>query len=151
LIGSSAGYEAVKHCDVLVMIGTDYPYSEYLPERAKVVQIDDRAFVIGRRVAVDQAVVGSARPAVAGLLERVAPRDAERFLSDVQKTWGTWRKMLDEHADLGRSHDKIHPQSLVRTVNDLAARNAVYVVDTGEVTLWTANWLKPTGEQRVVA
>jgi pyruvate dehydrogenase (quinone) len=149
LIGSSAGYEAVHQCDVLVMIGSDYPYSEFLPQKAKVIQIDERGFAIGRRLPVAQAVVGSSRPAVAGLVERVAAKTDDGFLAKTQKTWGGWRKMLDEKADPERTKDRIHPQALARTVSDLAASDAAFVVDTGEVTLWTANWLRPKGSQQI--
>jgi thiamine pyrophosphate-dependent acetolactate synthase large subunit-like protein len=149
MIGSDAGYDAVHKCDLLVMIGSDYPYSEFLPQKAQVVQIDERAFAIGRRLPVSQAVVGSSRPAVAGLLERVAAKTDDRFLSATQKTWAGWRKMLDEKADPERSKDRIHPQALARAVSDLAAPDAAFVVDTGEVTLWTANWLRPTGAQQI--
>lgn len=149
LIGSKAGYDAVHACDALVMIGSDYPYSEFLPHKAKVVQIDERGFVIGRRLPVAQPVVGSSRPAVAGLVERVRPKTDGAFLRRMQKTWADWRKMLDEKADPARSRDRIHPQALARTVSDLAAADAVFCVDTGEVTLWTANWLRPAGRQQV--
>ena len=149
LIGSKAGYDAVHACDALVMIGSDYPYSEFLPHKAKVVQIDERGFVIGRRLPVAQPVVGSSRPAVAGLVERVRPKTDGVFLRRMQKTWADWRKMLDEKADPARSRDRIHPQALARTVSDLAAADAVFCVDTGEVTLWTANWLRPAGRQQV--
>ena len=149
LIGSKAGYDAVHGCDVMVMIGSDYPCTEFLPEKAKVVQIDDRPAAIGRRLPVAQAVVGSSRPAVAGLVARVKPRTDDAFLAKAQKEWAAWRKMLDEKADIGRSKDRIHPQALARAVSDLADENAVICVDTGEVTLWTANWLRPSGRQQI--
>lgn len=149
LIGSKAGYDAIHGCDALVMIGSDYPYGEFLPQKAKVIQIDERGFVIGRRLPVAQPVVGSTRPAVAGLLERVNPKSEAGFLAKTQKTWSGWRTMLDEKAALDRSRDLIHPQALARTVSDLAASDAVFCVDTGEVTLWTANWLRPRGRQQV--
>jgi pyruvate dehydrogenase (quinone) len=149
LIGSKAGYDAVHACDVLVMIGSDYPYSEFLPQKAKVIQIDERGFAIGRRLPVTQAIVGSSRPAVAGLVERVAAKSDDGFLGTTQKAWSAWRDMLEEKADLARSKDRIHPQALARTVSDLAAEDAVFCVDTGEVTLWTANWLRPRGRQQV--
>ena len=148
LIGSKAGYDAVHKCDLLIMIGSDYPYTEFLPQKAKVVQIDERAFAIGRRLPVTQAVVGSSRPAVAGLVARVQPKTDDGFLTASQKEWAAWKKMLDEKADPARSKDRIHPQALARTVSDLAADDAVFCVDTGEVTLWTANWLRPRGLQR---
>lgn len=149
MIGSAAGYEAVHHCDVLVMIGSDYPYSEYLPQKAKVIQIDERGFAIGRRLPVTQALVGSSRPAVAGLLDRVAAKAGDGFLGKTQKTWADWRRMLDEKADPGRSKDVIHPQALARMVSDLAEADAAFCVDTGLVTLWTANWLRPNGRQQI--
>jgi len=149
LIGSKAGYDAAHACDAFVMIGSDYPYGEFLPQKAKVVQIDERGFVIGRRLPVAQAVVGSARPAVAGLVERVAVKPDTAFLAKSQKTWAGWREMLDEKAAVTRSVDRIHPQALARAVSDLAARDAAFCVDTGEVTLWTANWLRPKGRQQI--
>ncbi len=149
LIGSKAGYDAMHACDVLVMIGSDYPYSEFLPRKAKVIQIDERGFAIGRRLPVAQPVVGSSRPAVAGLLGRVLAKTDDAFLTKAQKAWAEWRGMLDEKADPARSKDRIHPQALARAVSDLAAPDAVFCVDTGEVTLWTANWLRPNGRQQV--
>jgi pyruvate dehydrogenase (quinone) len=149
LIGSRAGYDAVHSCDVLVMIGSDYPYTEFLPQKAKVIQIDERAFAIGRRLPVAQAVVGSSRLSVAGLLERVQPKANESFLRSAQKGWGSWKEMLDKKADLSRSEDRIHPQALARAISDLAAEDAVFCVDTGEVTLWTGNWLRPRGQQQI--
>lgn len=149
LIGSKAGYDAVHGCDLLIMIGSDYPYSEFLPRKVKVIQIDERASVIGRRLPVAKAIVGSSRPSVSGLLGRLKSVPAPDFLASAQKDWQSWRGMLDKKADLSRSEDKIHPQALARVVSDLAHTDAVFCVDTGEVTLWTANWLRPRGGQRV--
>ena len=149
LIGSKAGYQAVHSCDVMLMIGSDYPYSEFLPPKAHVVQIDERANVIGRRVPVELSIFGSSRPSIAGLLQRVKAKSTDGFLRSAQKDWQSWKKMLDEKADPARSEDRVHPQALARAVSDLAADDAVFCVDTGEVTLWTANWLRPTGRQRI--
>jgi len=149
LIGSKAGYDAVHGCDVLLMIGSDYPYSDFLPHKATVIQVDERAEAIGRRLPVAQAIVGSSRPSIAGLLTRVKARSNDRFLRGAQRDWGSWIRMLDEKADPVRSSDRIHPQALARAVSDLAADDAVFCVDTGEVTLWSANWVRPRGRQRV--
>jgi len=149
LIGSKAGYDAIHACDVLIMIGSDYPYSDYLPKEAAVIQVDERAEAIGRRLPVAQAIVGSSRPSAAGLLKRVKARSSDRFLRAAQQTFASWSRMLDEKADPGRSSDRIHPQALARVVSDLASDDAIFCVDTGEVTLWTANWARPRGRQRV--
>lgn len=149
LIGSKAGYDAIHSCDVLIMIGSDYPYTEFLPQRTNVIQIDERPAAIGRRVPVSQAIVGSSRASAAGLLALVSGKADDAFLRASQKGWGEWRHMLDQKADPARSKDRIHPQALARAVSDLAAENAVFCVDTGEVTLWTANWLRPRGTQQI--
>lgn len=149
LIGSKAGYDSVHGCDLLLMIGTDYPYSEFLPHKATVVQIDERAVAIGRRVPVKQAIVGSSRPALVALLASVKPRSDDAFLRAMQSEWKSWRSMLTERADLERSADRIHPQAVARLVSDMAATDAAFCVDTGEVTLWTGNWLRPTGRQTI--
>jgi thiamine pyrophosphate-dependent acetolactate synthase large subunit-like protein len=149
LIGSRAGQDAVHRCDLLLMIGTDYPYSEFLPQKSAVVQIDERPFAIGRRLPVAQAIVGSSRPAVAALVDRVQPKSDTSFLKSMQKEWLAWRAMLDQKSDPARSRQRIHPQALARTVSDLAATDAVFCVDTGEVTLWAANWLRPSGRHAI--
>jgi len=149
LIGSKAGYDAVHECDLLLMIGSDYPYTEFLPKKAKVIQIDERAQAIGRRLPVTQAVVGSSRPSVAAIAARVAEKSSHSFLKSAQKSWSSWMTMLEEKADPGRSKDRIHPQALARAVSDAAADDAAFCVDTGEVTLWSANWLRPRGRQRI--
>lgn len=149
LIGSKAGYDAVHGCDLLLMVGSDYPYTEFLPEKTTVVQIDERAFAIGRRLPVQQAILGSARPALAALIDRVQAKGDDAFLRAMQKEWRSWQTMLDEKADPTRSSERIHPQALARTVSDLAAVDAAFCVDTGTVTLWTGNWLRPSGRQTI--
>ncbi len=152
LIGSKAGHEAVHGCSLLLMVGSDYPYSEFLPQkkRTQVVQIDERASAIGRRLPVTQAIVGSSRPALAALLACVREKSSSAFLNATQKEWKSWREMLDRKADPARSRNRvIHPPALARSVSDLAAEDAAFVVDTGEVTLWTANWLRPRARQSI--
>ena len=149
LIGSKAGHDAMHCCGLLLMIGSDYPYTEFLPQKTPVIQIDERAFAIGRRLPVTQAIVGSSRPAVVALLEAVSEKNDTDFLELIRRGWQSWRQMLDKKADPARSTDRIHPQALARTVSDLAADDAAFCVDTGEVTLWTANWLRPRGRQSI--
>jgi pyruvate dehydrogenase (quinone) len=150
LIGSKAGYDAIHRCELLLMIGSDYPYTEFLPHKAQVIQIDERAFAIGRRLPVAQSIVGSARPSVAGLLARAKPRTDDSFLGSYQRDWASWTRMLDKKADLNRSKELIHPQGLARAISDLAAEDALFCVDTGEVTLWSGNWLRPRGRQQII-
>src|SRR6202012_1916015 len=117
LIGSKAGYDAVHACDLLLMIGSDYPYSEFLPQNTKVIQIDERGFAIGRRLPVTQPIVGSSRPAIASLTTKGADKSEDSFRRKIQKEWVSWQEMLAEKADPKRSKGHIHPQALARTVS----------------------------------
>jgi pyruvate dehydrogenase (quinone) len=149
LIGGRPGVDAVARADLLLMLGTDYPYTEYLPTHGNVVQIDERALALGRRTDIALGMVGSVRPAAAMLACRVAERSDGAFLAGATRARREWDEMLDEKADVARSADKIHPQALARMVGDHADDDAIFVTDTGEVTLWAANWLRQTGRQRV--
>jgi pyruvate dehydrogenase (quinone) len=150
MIGTKAVYNAVMRCDLLLMVGTDYPYSNFLPSQGTVVQIDERAQVLGRRAPTALGVVGSASPTLKLLLDRVVTKDDTGFWNRTTEERLKWDEMLDKQADLGRSKDRIHPQAVARTVSDLAKRDAVFIFDTGLNTLWSANWIRQSGSQRII-
>jgi thiamine pyrophosphate-dependent acetolactate synthase large subunit-like protein len=151
MIGTKATYNAVMHCGLLLMVGTDYPYSDFLPSKGvEIIQIDERKRVLGRRAPTALGIVGSARPALRTLLGRVAVKSDESFRDQVSKERRSWDEMLDEQADPERSPDRIHPQAVARAVSDLARRNAVFILDTGLNTLWSANWIRQNGTQRII-
>ncbi len=149
LIGGRAGVDAVNEAELLLMLGTDYPYGEFLPKHGNVIQIDERAFALGRRTPIALGLVGSVRPALAMLLERLAQRADDSFVAKVGKARESWDAMLDAKADPARSPDVIHPQAVARLISDGAQDDAILVTDTGEVTLWAANWMRQTGRQRI--
>jgi pyruvate dehydrogenase (quinone) len=150
MIGTRPVYNAVMHCDLLLMLGTDYPYSEFLPHKGSIIQIDDRARVLGRRAPTALGVVGSVRPTLKLLLDRVAAKSDSRFWDRVTRERHKWDEMLDRQADPARSRDRIHPQAVARAVSDLARRDAIFVLDTGLNTLWSANWIRQSGSQRII-
>jgi thiamine pyrophosphate-dependent acetolactate synthase large subunit-like protein len=150
MIGTKAVYNAVMHCDLLLMLGTDYPYSEFLPRKGSVIQLDDRARVLGRRAPTALGVVGSVRPTLKLLLGQVAAKRDSKFFERVTSERRKWDEMLDKQADPARSRDRIHPQTVARAVSDLAKRDAVFVIDTGLNTLWSANWIRQSGSQRII-
>ena len=150
MIGTKADYHAVMHCDLFVMLGTDYPYSEFLPRECIVIQVDERARVIGRRAPTQLGVIGSVRPTVKALLDRVRPKSDSGFFDRVTAQRKAWDEMQDKQADPARSKDVIHPQAVARMVSDLAKRDAVFTIDTGLNTLWSGNWIRQSGEQRII-
>src|ERR1700689_95517 len=150
MIGTKAVYHAVQRCDLLLMVGTDYPYSNFLPDKGAVIQIDERAQVLGRRAPTELGVVGSARPTLKLLLDKVKAKSNAGFFEKVTLERHRWDEMLSKQADLKRSKERIHPQAVARTVSDLARRDAVFVLDTGLNTLWSANWIRQSGSQRII-
>jgi pyruvate dehydrogenase (quinone) len=150
MIGTRPVYQAVMDCELLLMVGSDYPYSEFLPSKEKVIQIDERPEVLGRRAPTMLGVVGSAQPTLKLLHDQVTPRDDTRFWDKVTQERRKWDERLDKQADLARSKDRTHPQAVARTVSDLARRDAIFVLDTGLNTLWSANWIRQSGSQRII-
>jgi len=150
MIGTKAVYDAVMNCDLLLMAGTDYPYTEFLPTKPVVVQIDERPQVLGRRAPTLFGATGSVRPSLKLLLDRIAAKTDAGFFDHVSKARRKWDEMLDKQSDPGRSKDRIHPQAVARAVGDLAARDAVFTFDTGLNTLWSANWIRQSGSQRIL-
>src|SRR5580692_10742992 len=150
MIGTKPVYNAIMHCNLLLMVGTDYPYSEFLPHKGAVIQIDERAQALGRRAPTALGVLGSVRPTLKLLLGRVAAKSNTKFFDRVTNERRKWDEMLDKQADPARSKDVIHPQAVARAVSDLAARDAVFVFDTGLNTLWSANWIRQSGSQRII-
>jgi pyruvate dehydrogenase (quinone) len=150
MIGTKAVYNAVMGCDLLLMLGTDYPYSEFLPRKGTVIQIDERAQVLGRRAPTVLGVTGSVLPAIKQLVEKTAAKTDGKFFERVTSERRKWDEMLDKQADPARSKDRIHPQAVARAVSDCAKSDAVFVFDTGLNTLWSANWIRQSGKQRIV-
>ncbi len=151
MIGTKAVYNAIMDCKLLLMVGTDYPYSEFLPSKGTVIQIDERPEVLGRRTPTMLGVVGSARPTLNLLLNQVSEKSDANFFKKVSLDRHQWDEMLNKQADLARSKDRIHPQAVARVVSALAKPDAIYVMDTGLNTLWSANWIRQSGSQRIIA
>jgi len=150
MIGTKAVYHAVQNCELLLMVGTDYPYSNFLPAKGNVIQIDERPQVLGRRAPTMLGVAGSARPTLKLLLDKVAAKTDTKFWDKVTRERHKWDEMLTKQADPARSKDRIHPQAVARMVGDLARPDATFVLDTGLNTLWSANWIRQTGSQRII-
>ena len=150
MIGSKPVYNAVMGAELLLMVGADYPYSEFLPNRPVVIQIDERPEVLGRRAPTVLGVLGSARPTLKLLIDQVAPKTDASYWNRLTEGRRAWDRKLDQQSDLARSPDRIHPQAVARAVSDLADRDAVFVLDTGLNTLWSGNWIRQSGSQRII-
>jgi thiamine pyrophosphate-dependent acetolactate synthase large subunit-like protein len=151
LIGGAPGVDALRNADMVLMLGSDYPYTEFLPKNGKVIQIDLRPEVLGRRTGVQLGIVGALKPTIVKLLEQLPQRENQDFLQSVTDARKKWDEMLDKRALLKESAEHINPQALVRAISTRAQGDAAIIVDTGIVTLWCGNWLQQSGQQRILA
>ena len=152
LIGFSSGYYAMRDCDVLLMLGTDFPYRQFYPERhgVRIAQVDIRAENIGRRVAVDLGVVGDVRATLAALLPLIDEKADGGHLAQAQRHYAKARKALDDLAVGTPGKRLIHPQQIAKTISDRASENAVFTCDVGLPTVWAARYLAMNGRRRLL-
>jgi pyruvate dehydrogenase (quinone) len=150
MIGGKLGFHAVRDCDLLLMRGTDYPYSDFLSTKGNVIQVDERASAIGRRTPTALGILGSVRPTLTALLPKLAPKNDGHFLSRISDERRSWDDLLDKQSDPMRARSKVYPQAVARMVSDLAKPHAVFVLDTGLNTLWSGNWIRQNGTQRII-
>ncbi|MEU1696670.1 pyruvate dehydrogenase [Streptomyces hirsutus] len=151
MLGYGAAYEATHECDLLILLGTDFPYNAFLPDDVKIVQVDVRPEHLGRRSKLDLAVWGDARETLRCLIPRVRTKDNRKFLD----------RMLKKHADAlegvvkaytrkVEKHVPIHPEYVAAVLDELADEDAVFTVDTGMCNVWAARYISPNGRRRII-
>jgi pyruvate dehydrogenase (quinone) len=152
LIGFSSGYYAMRDCDVLLMLGTDFPYRQFYPEGngTRIAQVDLRPENIGRRVGVDLGVVGDVRATLSSLLPLLKPKRDGSHLAKAQQHYAAARKELDRLARGTPGKGLIHPQQIAKTISDQAAPDAIFTCDVGLPTVWAARYLAMNGKRRLV-
>jgi pyruvate dehydrogenase (quinone) len=152
LIGFSSGYYAMRDCDVLLMLGTDFPYRQFYPERsdARIAQVDLRAENIGRRAAVDVGVVGDVRATLTALLPLLKQKRDDTHLARAQQHYAKSRKGLDELAAGKPGKRPIHPQQVAKAISDQAAADVIFTCDVGLPTVWAARYLAMNGKRRLI-
>src|SRR6266446_2576012 len=152
LIGFSSGYYAMLDCDVLLMLGTDFPYRQFYPQGSGVhiAQVDIRAEQIGRRAAVDLAVVGDVRATIEALLPLLKQNWDASNMAQAQQHYTSARKGLDDLAVGTPGKGLIHPQQIAKAINDHAATDAVFTCDVGLPTVWAARYLAMNGSRRLI-
>jgi pyruvate dehydrogenase (quinone) len=150
LLGFTSGYYAMEHCDLLLMLGTDFPYQQFYPAHAKVIQLDSRGEQIGRRTAVDLGLVGSVQHTICALLPLLQQKAGRAHLEDAQAHYVKARKGLDDLAAGEPGKKPIHPQYLTAVLDRLAAKDAIFTCDVGTPTVWAARYLTMNGKRRLL-
>jgi pyruvate dehydrogenase (quinone) len=150
LLGYGGAYKAIHDADLVLLLGTDFPFSEFLPgDGVKKVQIDTNPKHIGRRTAVDLGLVGDIKETVAALLPKVRDKTESRFLEKHLAETKSFHELLQHYVEKGPGIKPIRPEFLAATLSELASDDAMFFVDTGTACIWAARHLKGGANRRI--
>jgi pyruvate dehydrogenase (quinone) len=150
LLGFSSGYHAMMNCDALLMLGTDFPYPQFFPKKAKILQVDLRGEQIGRRTPVDLGLIGKVKPTLEALTPLLAEKQDRAYLDTCLQHYQVARNGLDDLAVGEPGRTPIHPQFVTRVLDELASEHAVFTCDVGTPTIWAARYLHMNGQRRLL-
>lgn len=150
LLGFSSGYHAMMNCDALLMLGTDFPYQQFYPKNARIIQVDRRGEQIGRRTPVDLGLMGNVKDTLDVLTPQIESKTDRSYLDTCINHYLNARKSLDDLATGEPGRTPIHPQYVAKIVDELAAEDAVFTCDVGTPTVWAARYLHMNGKRRLL-
>lgn len=150
LLGFSSGYRAMEDCDALLMLGTDFPYQQFYPDHAKIIQVDIRGDQLGRRARLDLGLVGNVKDTATALLPLLERKRRRAHLDASLKHYAKARSKLDDLATPSKKGQPLHPQYVTRVLDQLAADDAVFTADVGTPVIWAARYLIMNGRRRLV-
>lgn len=150
LLGFASGYKAIKEADALLMLGTDFPYPQFYPDDAKVIQVDIRGRHLGRRTPIDLGLVGTVADTVAALAPLLRPKTDREHLDRSLRHYRKTRKSMDELAVNDRDRTPIRPEYVAGLTDQLAADDAVFTVDVGSPVVWASRYLTMNGRRRLI-
>jgi pyruvate dehydrogenase (quinone) len=150
-IGYSSGYTAMHNCDLLLMLGTDFPYKQFLPENVKIAQIDIRPENLGRRCKLELGLVGDVGETIQALLPKLSVKTDNSHLNNARENYKKDRQGINDLAKGTPGQKLIHPQYLAKLVSDAASDDAVFTFDVGTTVIWAARYLKMNGKRRLVS
>jgi pyruvate dehydrogenase (quinone) len=165
LIGNPAAQHAFEHCDLLLMLGTDFPYTDWYPKGKHVIQVDERGAHIGRRTSVALGVVADTRLAAAGLLELVTAKSDRGHLESSTEKYNQWRQRQRQLADpdydsrgivekvrsaFDNPDERIRPEAVAVAIDSYAADDAIFTSDTGMSTVWLSRFVTMRGTRRLI-
>ena len=150
LLGFTSGYKAIKEADTLLMLGTDFPYQQFFPDDARIIQVDVRGRNLGRRTPIGLGLVGTVADTLEALQPLLTQKPSRDHLDRSLRHYATTRKRMDGLAVNDRDRTPIRPEYVAGLANQLAADDAVFTVDVGSPVVWAARYLHMNGRRRLV-
>jgi pyruvate dehydrogenase (quinone) len=150
LLGYGGAYKAIHDADLVLLLGADFPFTEFLPgDDVKKVQIDKNPKHLGRRTAIDLALVGDIKATITALLGKVSDKTDSRFLEGQLAETASFHELLQHYVEKGPGIKPIRPEFLAATLSELASDDALFFVDTGTACIWAARHLKGGTNRRI--
>jgi pyruvate dehydrogenase (quinone) len=150
LLGTESGHYALEKADVVLCLGTDFPYVAWYPKEAKIVQIDIRPEHLGRRSKLALGLVGDIRTTIDALLPLINPKKRDKHVAACIAKYRDTEKSLQRHADREKSGKGLLPEYVTKVLNEVAEDDAIFTVDTGMTAVWAARYLKMTAKRRLI-
>jgi pyruvate dehydrogenase (quinone) len=152
LLGYGGAYNAIQSADLLLLLGTDFPFSEFLPNgNVKKVQIDVNPKHLGRRTALDLGLIGDVQATLAAVMPKVSEKKDVSFLDKHLAQTRKFEEMLSHYVDKGPGIKPIRPEYLAATLSALASDDAMFFADTGTACIWMARHIKGSANRRLFA
>jgi pyruvate dehydrogenase (quinone) len=150
LLGLPAAYHAMHESDVILLLGTDFPYANFIPQDKKIIQIDDKPEKLGRRANLEIGVCGKIKDSIQALLPLIQEKSEQSFLDAHLELYEKVKgNLLTYVHDTGKTN-AIHPEFVAATINELADQDAIFTVDTGMCCVWGARYIDSTGKRKLL-
>lgn len=150
LLGMPSGYNSMHDAEVLLLLGTDFPYESFMPDGNTIVQIDINAKRLGRRAKLHMGLCGDCKDTLRALLPLISQKDDDHFLSEQLALYKKVKSYLSSSAGVKEKEDNIQPEYLISMIDEMAAPDAVFTVDTGMTCVWGARYLQATGTRKMI-
>ena len=150
LLGIPSAYHSMHECELLVLLGTDFPYTPFMPVENKIVQIDIKPETLGRRAKLDMGLCGDVKDTLKALIPMIEIKEDTTFLDLQLKFYKEVKKNLLIYVNDPGKPNAIHPEFVVSIINELAAKDAIFTVDTGMCCVWAARYIDGTGERKML-
>jgi len=150
LLGIPSAYHAMHECDLLLLLGTDFPYTPFMPVENKIVQIDIKPENLGRRAKLDMGLCGDVKDTLQELLPNIEVKEDDTFLEKQLAFYQEVKKNLLNYVQDTGKPNAIHPEFVASVINELADKDAIFTVDTGMCCVWAARYIEGTGERKML-
>jgi pyruvate dehydrogenase (quinone) len=150
LLGLPSAYHSMHECDLLILLGTDFPYTPFMPADCKIVQVDIKPERLGRRAKVDIGLCGTVKDTLTALMPLITQKQDDSFLQAQLKVYADVKDKMQTYVDDSGETDKIHPEFVAHVLDKLAAEDAIFTVDTGMSCVWGSRYINATGRRKMI-